>query len=800
MKNNLFLLAGILCVLFTSTLNAQSISITSPGNDTSYKVVDEVTFEWTYSGEITTLELLLSVDEGSSYQVVSAPFSADDESYVYSIPVEADAGEYLFKLKDANGATESTPVNLFLEESVKISIDKTDYITLEDIVFTWVCTPGITTLDVRMSTDGGSTFGDVITGESVDASLGTYNLTIPASAPSGDYYMIMANEDNSVQSNVVMPSLTDSHFAGVYAINPEDMSSVTSDLSNLTNSGILAVEFEESIEIIGGKTIHLRSDDTDPATDLTFSTDNSSVVYTDSEDERTLYIDASAYLPLETGATYYVDMGADVVIDLAGNAFVGFTDDWTFTVNDSYTLSGNITYDGSSAETLYILLFSLEDWMAGDFSNPVGSIILPDPSYPDVYNLTDLVNGSYVLLSFIDVNGDGQLDEENEPMYANGEILIAGDDLTGVDIYMEDQINIVDDFTLDVPASEFYNPDEDYTGYFTALGDGNYVVPTLNGLTAATMNSFLMAENLYGMGFWIKENEGEANNLEDELAGSYLDAGTSLHLEYTYATDKEINFVAAGSIINACSIVKGAEENRLIIDMVIVDPVHSATGDFGASCGLTISCDPVHTGGVSAYGSVFYGDLYSHDMGMTLTASSDRIGMRVNGEAGYEAHLTGLLSDAFLINVLGFDENDMPTTSADLGGLIPDLGNGDYTVDNTFNAITEGFDMDGDGSDNDIYKVTINNSSWSEHDLLFGMKNISTEMNKAGKENLISLFSDYIQVNDAVNSITVYDMSGKVVEVISNLEAGSKIATDSWNKGLYLLDVNQLQVEKYIKR
>ena len=47
----------------------------------------------------------------------------------------------------------------------------------------------------------------------------------------------------------------------------------------------------------------------------------------------------------------------------------------------------------------------------------------------------------------------------------------------------------------------------------------------------------------------------------------------------------------------------------------------------------------------------------------------------------------------------------MPTTSEGLSGYIPDLDAIDYSVENSFPVISAGFDVDGDGIDNNMYKV-----------------------------------------------------------------------------------------------
>ena len=649
MKQKIFFcLVFVGMMLISAHISAQSsIVITSPNTGDDFNAGDEIEFVWDHTPAVPGISLQLYMfNDGLGWIPASEDvFSSDDASYLYAVPNAIPATDYQFRIQDPTGTIVSEVITLTLNESVYAEIDGTDYTTMDDVVFTWHHTTGITMLQVMMSTDGGSTFTETIS-EPFAAALGTYTLNIPAEAGTDTYHMVLVSIEPNVQSNVVIANVTDDDFAEIRELNPAHLSNVAADLSGLDAPGMLMATFEEAIEIVGGKTIHLKSNDTDPVTDIQLSTDNSSLVFVDSENPNALVLDVSASLPLENGASYYVEMGGDVITDIAGNAFAGFSDSWSFTVSESYSISGQVAYDGTTEGDLFVLLYTVDDWIENDFSNPAGAVIDLDPSFPRDYVMENLGNDDYVLFAFMDYNGDGQYNDGDEPVDIDIEVTIDGANLTGLNVYLEEEVSVTGDFVLDITASSYTHPIEG-EGTFTAREGGYFVTPTLNGLTAKTMNSFEEAPDLFGMGFWIEENEGGQNNEEDELGGSMLDAGTVLHLEYTYSTVREINFVSVGGTVTGCSIVKGAEENRLILDIVVVDPVRSASGDYNACCGISISCDPAHTGGVSAYGSVFYADLYTHDMGMTVTSTSDMIGSRINGENGYEGHLTALISDEF---------------------------------------------------------------------------------------------------------------------------------------------------------
>ncbi len=422
MKKKLLFLISML--FLNTALYAQSITITAPAAETSYKVADDVVFEWDHADLTTTeLVLMLSIDGGSTYSAASASFNKDDASVSFSIPVDVDAGDYYFKIKEVATVIESASIKLVLDESIKVNIDKSAYNTLESIVFTWQNTPEISMLEIRMSTDGGGTFDEVISDENIDASLGTYSLQIPAGAQSGDYYIVMKSTTSAVLSNTVDAALIDMYSASeVYAF-PEDGSKMKSDLSNNTYYQKLVIEFDESIKLVANKMIYLKSDDTNPVTNIAFNTDDATVTV---QNESNLEIDPAAHLPLVEGASYYIQMGDDVVTDLAGNAFGGFTDEWTFTAESGYSITGQINYSGTIEGDLVIVVFTQADFDAQDASNPLSMISDPDPMFPRGFDLAPLEDGTYVIIAYRDSEAPEGYDPEKDPVIIEQNIVIDG--------------------------------------------------------------------------------------------------------------------------------------------------------------------------------------------------------------------------------------------------------------------------------------------------------------------------------------------------------------------------------------
>ena len=452
--------------------------------------------------------------------------------------------------------------------------------------------------------------------------------------------------------------------------------------------------------------------------------------------------------------------------------------DMTFPDIDKVSVSGTISYDGTTAGKLYVVAFNQDEYAAQNYMTPLNIVEVDDPIYPYAYDIMCTDNNTCALLAFIDYNGNQQYDAD-EPYSDVQNIVTNGLAITGQDMALEEQVNVTAVFKLDTLLSTWDNGTEN--GTFHRYGNGYYTPGKINGRTALTMDSFDEDTLLFGFGFWIDETD------MDELDSSYWEAGTKLHMVYTFPDSLDINFIAVGSLVDGVKVTHG----RLVIDVEVVDPVHSASGDFKASCGISVSCDPKHSGGVDCYGAIFYGDLYARDMTFVVNRMADKVGMRVNGYDGVEGHFTALLPDSFLINVLQFPAGAMPVNSEVLDGFIPDLlRTQDYTVTNQFTPITTGFDMDGDGIYNAMYKLTINNSSWSAHDLVFGAAESTGVNDVEAITSAISARANLIVVNDAVDKLELFDITGKLIWSKLNLKAGDRFNLENLSVGLYIASVN----------
>lgn len=455
---------------------------------------------------------------------------------------------------------------------------------------------------------------------------------------------------------------------------------------------------------------------------------------------------------------------------------------------DKVSVGGTISYDGITIGKLYIVAFNQSEYEVGNFTNPLNIAEVEDPYYPYSYDVLCPDQSECALLAFIDYNGNQNYDAD-EPYASVENIITGGVAITGKDMMLEEPVEVTAVFKLDTLTSTWDNGTE--SGTFHLFKKGYYTPGELNGRTALTMDSFDEGTKLYGFGFWIDETN------MDELDSSYWEAGTKLHMEYTFPDSLDINFIAVGSLVDGVKIFDG----RLIIDVEVVDPVHSASGDFNASCGISVSCDAEHSGGVDCYGAIFYGDLYARDMSFVVSRLEDRVGMRVNGYDGVEGHFTALLPDSFLINVLQFSGDVMPISSEVLDGFVPDLTKGaDYTVSNDFSPITTGFDIDGDGIDNKMYKLTINNSRWSAHDLVFGAAEVTGVEAVESQDSDITITENTLIVNKRLNKLVLYDITGKLMWSKTGLVSNKIISLENVNSGVYILNVDDVSSYKIVKR
>jgi hypothetical protein len=252
----------------------------------------------------------------------------------------------------------------------------------------------------------------LITEESaILASLGMFDLPIPADAEEGNYKFILKDKDD--------PSVADSSdnfifvedvvFAGLddeYPFYPENGAvDVPTDLF----SGRLKINFQENVQT-GTGNIVLKKFSDDSVVE-TFDVTNAAHVMVSTDDPYTIWIYISSNLDPNT--QFYVEVDAGAIKDNAGtpNEFAGFTGNatWTFTTGafDSFTSiydiqyttdpSGDSPHAGEVVKTSGIVMhkyyksgaykgFYIQE-AAGDWSG----IYVYDPDNDDV-NIGDEVN------------------------------------------------------------------------------------------------------------------------------------------------------------------------------------------------------------------------------------------------------------------------------------------------------------------------------------------------------------------------------------------------------------------------
>jgi hypothetical protein len=744
------------------------LKITSPKSGDIYQAGATLTISYLYV-DVDTIKIeVFSPKNGGIWEVIVDSLKTSPQPISIPLNNPPDWAHYKIRMSDVKGVA---PVDTTQEFTILNSNARQLSLTVfpdtvrQHEVFNvhWDISPSVDTIIFQGL---GPLDADWVT---LPLSFNTADSVLPfnlsASLPGGKYYLRMLDADSTkFSSNIDSVFLRDTAFAGLHFTYPtNNQIDVLLRLEGSPVNLACIAAFNEPVQLTPGKKAALRTKGGILVQEISVSDTAYCRVIADSNGHKTLvgfYFD----LPLIHSTEYYVTVEPSAVTDNFGNVFNGFTKptDWAFKTVVYPTFSGRVSYDGSTFGPLMLGLFTRADVEKGKFDSPVTSIGEQFPSFPYNYSVGVPSNGDFAIYCFMDYDNNGEVSGD-EPVAFSGNLTMQGDDSTNIHLHLEEAVFHDSVFLLDVGKSYWgaFKPLQ-YNGFAKAFYAGTWA----SGRTPGTDHPHRLDDNLWGVGFWIHETDS------DDLANSLWNAGTLLHLEYTYPDSLEINFVASGGNIKKVQILK----NRLIVDVEVINPVESASGDLGASCGLIISCSPAHTGGVNAHGSVFYGNIYSADMGVAVYPSTNTVGMRIHGKNGVEVTFTALLSDSFLIN--NYPEvtpQNLPANSLTMRGFIPGLDASDYIVDKSAPVITTGFDIDGDGKANKMYKVVIKNSNWSPHDLLFGKESNAVGVNEI--QNKISIWysqsNGTLHITEPLTDVTIYDMKGSVVARIDEMNPGS---------------------------
>ena len=565
--------------------------------------------------------------------------------------------------------------------------------------------------------------------------------------------------------------LIDDLFAGLLYLSPANgETDVNIRLNNQRSRGNISIRYNEPVKLGADKTLDLYHETAGLV--ASFSTSDANVKL--SSNNRVLTI--LPPLPLIHTSNYYLIMDDGFVTDFAGNPSGGFqsSDQWTFSTVQMYNINGTIFYSGLPRGTLYYGLYSQSDISNNDFSSPIDIASEFEADFPFPYQIAVPKSDTFGIFVFQDYN-DNLLPDNNEPSVFAESVIINNADTFGVDLILKESSDTAPVFRLEA-ASSYYgnlNPIK-YNHFFNSFQLGQYG----KGNTACVKNPKQIMEGFFKTRFFTEENG------EDELINTDIKPGTRIHLEYSYPDSVDINFIAASANVSEVII----EPERLVIELEVIDPAASASGDRESACGFIISCSPSHSANIPAYASIMYSNISIEDMRLLSASYSQSLGLNLQGIDTVETNFTVLLSDSFLINTFEeFRSDNLPPNSLNFKAEIPGGALETFSYNNTFGVDKTHFDIDGDGIKNRMYKVAAQFTGSSGKDVIFTLDPTTDDENLSVENLNLRYFqaSHSILSNVPIQTVHLIDLTGKIV-FTNNVSSSEFNLPTHLKKGIYL--------------
>lgn len=733
--------------------------------------------------EVDTVKIeVYSPVNGGTWEIVADSFPTSNGTTIPITNLSApDWNFYQIRVSDFNGIADTAYSGYFTIlnpalPTLKLNIKEQTIPVGNFISLQWIASPSVDSIIIQIYKSNRENWENINNNYSTnDSSLKYF---IPTNAAGGTYYFRYYDANNTNKfSNIDSVFINDNLFAGIDSLRPNNGDTAVNimlDYGNKKNR--LYAYFKEAINLIDGKIIDIYNETGGLV--WSFPTDSPQVhIIPDINGDSSILV-IEPNLPLQHSSHYYIIMDIGAISDKSGNIFNGFQSptDWAFNTVKLHTFSGSIQYDGEVENSMIIGLYTNEDVRNNILTNPANILSEYQPLFPTIYSIGVPENGEYALLCFIDVN-DNFIYDKGEPVAFRENLIMNGKDSSGVNLLIKDPVEQKSTFVLDTKKSYWGNKKPFiYNRFINAYYAGNLT----SGRTPLTNDAVKKDNLLWGVQFWIHETDST------DLANSVLNKGTALHLEYTYPDSLTVNAIAAGAKIKGLKIFP----KRLVIDMEVIDPVESLNSNLKAACGFIISCSPEYTNNINAYGSIFFGDFDIQNLSFAKTATNDLVGLNIVGKNTVEGTLTALLSDSFLVNLSEqFNPASMPANSAKLRGLIPEILPSKYSIDNTADVITSGFDTDGDGKNNKMYAVTITNANWSSRRLLFGVDEASSLNADLSFEKLSIYYnslSHSIESSDELQQVSIFDITGKHVKTHNQPSKLFELESNM-RKGIYFI-------------
>src|SRR5437899_3742931 len=247
-----------------------SLTITAPNGSESWSIGSTQTITWTKTGTIGSVRLDYSTDGGATYpNVITVSTPATPGSYSWTVPdtptAQARVKVTLISDTSVNDASDG---NFSIKGTLTVTAPNggETWIVGESRNITWTKTGAIANVKLEYSTDGGTTYPNVITA-STGAAAGTYAWVVPDSVSATVKVKISDASDTTVSDT------SDANFAikgslTVTAPNGGEVWGVgTSKTITWTKAGTFAtVKLEYSTDNFGTASVITAATDPAPGT------------------------------------------------------------------------------------------------------------------------------------------------------------------------------------------------------------------------------------------------------------------------------------------------------------------------------------------------------------------------------------------------------------------------------------------------------------------------------------------------------------------------------------------------------
>lgn len=262
----------------------------------------------------------------------------------------------------------------------------------------------------------------------------------------------------------------------------------------------------------------------------------------------------------------------------------------------------------------------------------------------------------------------------------------------------------------DVASSTYGDADTAFSLLPTPFGNFGMT----EGPVPALGVSFSQPEGLL-MGF-VKTMEisGIPTVAQTDLALTALPAGTVVKLRFTKLAEDKIKFIGMLADPNQSIVFTALSSTSFMVTARIADPVESGSGNAGAAFGLLIVTAPIAP---DFGGTIFATDLHWLDIGVPSLNDDGVFAISGNGKKGVSATTTAIIPFDKL-SAFGLNE----ATAGDLRGYIDGVSVPDGAFTNQGISSPAGFEfLNPENPENKVLIASIRNSSWSPHDLQYGV-------------------------------------------------------------------------------